>query len=349
MKIAAFASTKEKEPLIPFTIERRALRPKDVRVEILYCGVSHSDIHQVKNEWRNTLYPIVPGHEIVGVVIETSQEATKFQKGEIVAVGCLVDSCRECSNCQKGLEQYCEKGARFTYNSRDKIDRSITFGGYAEEIVVDEAYLLRVPKELEENLPGVAPLLCAGITSYSPLMHWKVQRGTRVGVVGVGGLGHIAIKFAKALGAFVVAFTTSQNKREEIKRLGADEVVLSKNQEEMRPFQGSLDFILNTVSASHNLDPFIALLNVGGTLCLLGAPDHPHPTPNMSQLIFKRRSLAGSLIGGIQETQEMLNFCGKHKIFSDIELIRMEQINEAYERVLKNDVKYRFVIDLKSL
>lgn len=350
IKTFGYAAMEEKAALGPFEFERRELRPNDVKIDILYCGVCHSDLHQVKNEWKNTIFPIVPGHEIVGRVSQLGSKAHSFKVGEIVAVGCLVDSCRTCPSCKEHLEQYCENQMTFTYNSKDKIDGTITCGGYSSMIIVDEKFILKVPKAFKEkDLAGVAPLLCAGITTYSPLHHWKIGKKSRVGVVGVGGLGHMAIKIAHAMGAHVVVFTTSENKFQEAKRLGAHEVVLSKNEEELKKFTNSLDFIINTVSVSHNLDTFMALLKRDGTMCLVGAPEHPHQSPNINNLIFKRRKLAGSLIGGLKETQEMLNFCAKHHILSDIELIPIQKINEAYERMLKNDVKYRFVIDMTSL
>jgi uncharacterized zinc-type alcohol dehydrogenase-like protein len=349
-KVNGYAAQQATTPLTPFEFERREPRARDVQIEILYCGVCHSDLHTARNEWKGTTYPNVPGHEIVGRVTKLGSGVKAFKVGELVAVGCMVDSCQACENCKENQEQYCDKGAIFTYNSRDRVDNSVTYGGYSTQIVVDEKFVLRIPKEFKEkDLPGVAPLLCAGITTYSPLHHWKVGKGSRVGVVGLGGLGHMAIKIAHAMGAFVVLFTTSTGKSADAKRLGADDVVLSKNPDEMKKYANSLDFILNTVSVSHNLDPYLQLLKKDGTMCLVGAPPTPHPSPNITDLIFKRRALAGSLIGGIKETQEMLDFCGKHNILSDIEMIPISKINEAYERMLKSDVKYRFVIDSKSL
>jgi alcohol dehydrogenase (NADP+) len=348
-KTYGYAAQKENVPLSAFEFERRGIRPSDVKIDILYCGVCHSDVHQVKNEWKSTIYPIVPGHEIVGKVTQIGRDAKSFKVGEIVAVGCLVDSCRSCANCTGHLEQYCE-GLVLTYNGRDKVDGRVTYGGYSTQIVVDEKFVLKVPNAFKEHdLPGVAPLLCAGITTYSPLRHWNVGKGSRVGVVGIGGLGHMAIKLAHALGAHVVTFTSSPNKFQEAKRLGADEVVSSKNMEEIKKFNKSLDFIIDTVSVSHSLDPFMELLKRDGTLCLVGAPDQPHPSLDVKKLIFQRRQLAGSLIGGLKETQEVLDFCGEHHILADIELIPIEKINEAYIRILQSDVKYRFVIDNASL
>lgn len=349
-QVKGYAAQQATASLTPFNFERRELRAGDVQIEILYCGVCHSDIHTARNEWKGTIYPFVPGHEILGRVLKAGPDVISFKEGDIVAVGCMVDSCRTCPSCAEGLEQYCEEGAVFTYNSRDRHDRQVTYGGYSTQIIVDEKFVLHVPKEFtEKDYPGVAPLLCAGITTYSPLAHWGIGKHSKVGVVGLGGLGHMAIKIAKAMGAHVVLFTTSQGKVEDAKRLGADEVVLSKNREEMKALARSFDFILNTVAASHNLDPFLELLKRDGTMCLVGAPALPHPSPSVTQLIFKRRQLAGSLIGGIKETQEMLDFCAKHHITADIELISIDHINEAYERMLKSDVKYRFVIDLASL
>lgn len=348
--VKGYAAQQAKTPLAPFEFDRRELRPEDVQIDILYCGVCHSDLHTARNEWKNTIYPVVPGHEIVGKVVGVGKDVKDFKKGDVVAVGCLVDSCRTCKSCHDNLEQYCENGMVLTYNGRDKYDNSVTYGGYSTQIVVDHKFVLRVPKEFKEkDYPGVAPLLCAGITTYSPLRQWKVGKGSRVGVVGLGGLGHMAIKLAHAMGAYVVLFTTSAGKAQDAKRLGADEVVISKNPEEMKKHVNQLDFIINTVAAPHNLDPFIALLKRDGTMCLVGAPAEPHPSPTITQLIFGRRQIGGSLIGGLKETQEMLDFCAKNHITSDVEIIPIQNINEAYERMLKSDVKYRFVIDINSL
>jgi alcohol dehydrogenase (NADP+) len=350
IKTNGYAAQKAHEPLAPFNFERRELRPHDVQIKILFCGVCHSDLHTARDEWKGTTYPVVPGHEIVGKVIKVGESVKNFKIGDVAAIGCMVNSCQSCSSCKENLEQYCENGCTFTYNSKDKEDGSPTYGGYSDQIISDEKFVLHVPKGFEEkDLSGVAPLLCAGITTYSPLRHWKVGKGTRVGVVGLGGLGHMAIKLAHAMGAHVVLFTTSPGKTDDAKKLGADEVVISKNSDEMKKFVGSLDFILNTVSAPHNLDAYLELLKRDGTMCLVGAPEHPHPASNVTNLIFKRRSLGGSLIGGIKETQEMLDFCAKHHILSEIEIIPIQKINEAYERMLKSDVKYRFVIDNASL
>ena len=345
-----YAAQQATTPLTPFNFDRRTPRPNDVQIDILYCGVCHSDLHTARNEWKSTMYPCVPGHEILGKVANVGKNVKNFKAGDIVAVGCMVDSCGSCSSCKQDLEQYCEEGATFTYNGNDKEDRTVTYGGYSTQIVVDQKFVLHVPKTFKEkDYPGVAPLLCAGITTYSPLRHWKVGKGSVVGVVGLGGLGHMAIKLAHAMGAHVVLFTTSAGKTEDAKRLGANEVVISKNAEEMKKQANRFDFILNTVAASHNLDPFLEALKLDGTMCLVGAPEHAHPSPTVTNLIFKRRGLAGSLIGGLKETQEMLDFCGKHHITSDIELIPIQKTNEAYERMLKSDVKYRFVIDIASL
>lgn len=349
-QILGYAAQQATAPLGPFSFSRREVRPGDVEIDILYCGVCHTDLHYVRNEWKSTIYPVVPGHEIVGRVLRAGKDVTAFKPGDIVAVGCMVDSCGSCPSCREHLEQYCEKGSTFTYNSQDKQDGTLTYGGYSTKIIVDQKFVLRVPKEFKESdYPGVAPLLCAGITTYSPLRHWKVGKGSKVGVVGLGGLGHMAIKLAHAMGAHVVLFTTSPGKTEDAKKLGADEVVISKNSAEMKKHANSLDFILNTVAASHNLDPFLELLKRDGTMCLVGVPAQPHPSPSVTSLIFKRRKLGGSLIGGIKETQELLDFCAAHNITSDIELIKIQQINEAFERMLKSDVKYRFVIDIASL
>jgi len=345
----AYAAASRTAALAPFSVPRRAPGPQDVQIEILYCGVCHSDLHTVRNEWESamaTAYPCVPGHEIVGRVVKAGTGVKKFKEGEIVAVGCIVDSCRHCASCLQGLEQYCENGMVLTYNGPDSHLGGVTYGGYSDSIVVDENYVLRVPKKLD--LAGTAPLLCAGITTYSPLRHWKVAKGKKVGIVGLGGLGHMGVKFAKAFGALVVLFTTSPNKTADAKRLGVDEVVVSRNEAEMQKQAASFDFILDAVSANHDLNAYLNLLKRDATLTLVGAPKDPLPVGAFG-LLMKRGSLAGSAIGGIRETQEMLDFCGEHGITADIELIRIQQINEAYERLLKSDVKYRFVIDMASL
>ena len=344
--VKAFAAQSATSPLAPFSIPRREPLPDDVVIDILYCGVCHSDLHQARNEWRNSVYPVVPGHEIVGRVIKTGRNVTKFKEGDVAAVGCMVDSCRTCASCREGLEQYCENGATFTYNSKDKHLGGRTYGGYSEKIVVDQAYVLKVSKEMD--LAATAPLLCAGITTYSPLRHWKVKKGQKVGVVGLGGLGHMGVKFAHAFGARTVLFTTSPGKTSDAMRLGADEVVISKNPDEMKKQANSFDFILDCVSADHDINAYISLLKRDGTLTLVGAPENPLPVSAFS-LLMGRRSFAGSGIGGIAETQEMLDFCAAHGIVSDIEMIPIQKINEAYDRLLKSDVKYRFVIDMASL
>jgi len=347
--VRAYAATGPTAALAPISIRRREVRSEDVQIEIAYCGVCHSDLHQVRNEWENaipTVYPCVPGHEIVGRVVKVGSAVRKFKEGDIAAVGCMVDSCRTCANCREGLEQYCNIGTVFTYNSPDKHLGGVTYGGYSQSIVVDEAFVLRVSGKLDPA--GAAPLLCAGITTYSPLRHWNVGKGQKVGVVGLGGLGHMALKFANAFGANVVLFTTSAHKSADALRLGAHEVVISKNQADMQKHAASFDFILDTVSAEHNLSAYLGLLKLDGTLTLVGAPEKPLPVAAFS-LIPKRRSLAGSSIGGIRETQEMLDFCAEHGITADVEVIPIQLINQAYVRLLKSDVKYRFVIDMVSL
>jgi alcohol dehydrogenase (NADP+) len=343
----AYAAGDAKSALGPFQFQRRGLREHDVQMDVLFCGVCHSDLHQARDEWHNTVYPVVPGHEIVGRVTAVGPQVTRYKIGDLVGVGCMVDSCRTCASCMEGLEQYCENGFVATYNSPDRQSGEITYGGYSTQMVSDEAFVLRVPENLDPA--GVAPLLCAGITTYSPLRHWGAGPGKKVGIVGLGGLGHMGVKLARAMGAHVVLFTTSPSKIDDAKRLGAHEVVVSRHPEEMEKHANSFDFILNTVAAQHDLNPFLNLLRRDGTMTLVGAPEHDHPSPQVFNLIFKRRRLAGSLIGGIAETQEMLDFCGKHGITSDIEMVPMQKINEAYERMLRSDVKYRFVIDLNSL
>ncbi len=334
-------------PLAPFAFERREPGPHDVRIDILYCGVCHSDLHTARNEWQNTLYPSVPGHEIVGRVTAVGSAVDGFKVGDIAGVGCMVDSCRQCASCKEGQEQYCEAGFTGTYNG-PMFGGENTYGGYSDHVVVDEKYVLHV-RHAEADLAAVAPLLCAGITTYSPLAHWKVGPGQKVGVVGLGGLGHMGVKIAKAMGAEVVLFTTSESKRADALRLGADAVVISKDPAQMAAQANSLDFILNTVAARHDLDPFLNALKRDGAMVLVGAPEHPHPAPTVFNLIMKRRTLAGSLIGGIRETQDMLDFCAKHGIVADIEMIRMDQVEQGYARMLKGDVKYRFVIDMATL
>ncbi|GAD21582.1 NAD(P)-dependent alcohol dehydrogenase [Acidovorax sp. MR-S7] len=347
MTIQAYGAQAADQPLQPLAITRRAPGAHDVQIAIAYCGVCHSDIHQVRSEWAGTLFPCVPGHEIVGRVAAVGAQVSGFAPGDLVGVGCIVDSCRHCADCGDGLENYCDHMIG-TYNGPTPDAPGHTLGGYSQQIVVHERYVLRV-RHPAAQLNAVAPLLCAGITTYSPLRHWKVGLGHKVGVVGIGGLGHMGIKLARAMGAHVVAFTTSESKRDAARALGAHEVVVSRNRGEMKAHAASLDFILNTVAAPHDLDPFFALLRRDGTMALVGAPASPHPPSNVFSLIMKRRSLAGSLIGGIPETQEMLDFCAEHGIVADVEMIRADEINAAYERMLKGDVKYRFVIDCASL
>ena len=346
-KTLAYAAHNAQSPLAPFTFDRRAPGDGDVQIEILYCGVCHSDLHQARNEWGNSIFPMVPGHEIVGRVTAVGKNVTKFKTGDLAGVGCMVDSCQTCASCKDSLEQFCEEGMTQTYNGYERDGVTIAQGGYSSAIVVREEFVLKVSDKLP--LDAVAPLLCAGITTYSPLRHWEVGPGQKVGIVGLGGLGHMGVKFARALGAHVVVFTTSPNKKEDALRLGAHEVVISRNEAEMNAHTGSFDFILNTVAAPHSLDPFVALLKRDGTLTLVGVPDHPHPSPRVFGLVMGRKSIAGSLIGGIAETQEMLDFCAAHNIVSDVETIAVQDINTAYDRMQKGDVKYRFVIDMKTL
>ena len=347
MSVKAYGAHAADKPLESLDIERRAPGPDDVQIEIAYCGVCHSDLHTVRSEWAGTLYPCVPGHEIVGQVSAVGTQVTRFKVGQTVGVGCLVGSCQTCASCKEGLEQYCEKGFVGTYNGRTQDAPGHTLGGYSQRIVVDQKFVLEI-RHPADQLAAVAPLLCAGITTYSPLRHWKVGPGSKVGIVGIGGLGHMGIKIAHAMGAHVVAFTTSESKRKDAHSLGADEVVISRDEAQMKAHAGSFDFILDTVAASHQLDAYSTLLKRDGTLVLVGVPENPHPSPNIAPLIFKRRAIAGSLIGGIPETQEMLDFCAQHGIVADIEMIRAQQIDEAYERMVRSDVKYRFVIDAAS-
>jgi alcohol dehydrogenase (NADP+) len=345
----AFAARSATAAMEAHKITRREPRAADVQIDILYCGVCHSDLHQVRDEWKDvmpTVYPCVPGHEIVGRVARVGGGVKKVKVGDLVAVGCMVDSCRECSSCKAGEEQYCLAFATYTYNAPDKISGGVTYGGYSDTIVVDEAFVVRVPAGLDPA--GAAPLLCAGITTYSPLRHWKVGKGKKVGIVGLGGLGHMGVKLSRAFGAHTVLFTTSPRKREDGLRLGADEVVVSTDASAMQKQAGSFDFILDTASAEHDLNAYLALLKLDGTMTLVGAPEKPAPVAAFN-LIMGRRSLAGSGIGGIRETQEMLDFCAEHRIVSDVEVIPIQKINEAYDRLLKGDVKYRFVIDMASL
>jgi uncharacterized zinc-type alcohol dehydrogenase-like protein len=348
MVIKAYGAYAADKPLEAIDIERRQLGPSDVQIDIAYCGVCHSDLHTVRSEWEGTLFPCVPGHEIVGHVTAVGGEVTRFKVGDTVGVGCLVYSCQRCPACDEGLEQYCENGFTGTYNTPINETPGHTLGGYSQRIVVDEKFVLKITHPAEQ-IAAVAPLLCAGITTYSPLRHWKVGRGMKVGIIGIGGLGHMGVKLAHAMGAYTVAFTTSERKREDATALGADEVIVSRNAEEMEAHAGSFDFILDTVAASHNLDAYTRLLKRDGTLVLVGVPEHSHPSPDISALVFKRRAIAGSLIGGIAETQEMLDFCAEKGIVAEIEMIPIQEIDEAYDRMQKSDVKYRFVIDNASL
>jgi uncharacterized zinc-type alcohol dehydrogenase-like protein len=343
-----YAARSPSTPLAPFSFDRRSPGQLDVALDVLYCGVCHSDLHTARNEWKNTVYPSVPGHEIVGRVTAVGSLVSKFKVGDLVGVGCMVDSCQHCAPCADGLEQYCENGFTGTYNGPEQGTGANTYGGYSSHMVVRESFVLGI-SHAASDLAAVAPLLCAGITTYSPLRQWKVGPGHKVGIVGLGGLGHMGVIIAAAMGAHVGLFTASANKREDALRLGAREVVVSRNADEMAAHAASFDFILNTVAAPHNLDAFLALLKLDGTMTLVGAPASPHPSPSVFSLIMKRRRLAGSLIGGIRETQEMLDFCARHGIVSDIESIRMDEIETAYERMLKSDVKYRFVVDMTTL
>jgi uncharacterized zinc-type alcohol dehydrogenase-like protein len=347
IKSLGYAAPSATGALAPFPFERREPGPRDVQIEIQFCGVCHSDLHTVRGEWAGTVWPAIPGHEILGRVTHVGTDVTKFSVGDTAAVGCLVDSCRTCSECKDDLEQYCTKGPVFTYNSKDPHTGGITYGGYSNRIVVDEDFVLCVPRQLDPS--GAAPLLCAGITTYSPLRHWNAGPGKRVGVMGLGGLGHMALKLARAMGARVALFTTSPGKAADAKRLGADDVILSTDAAGMRKHTGTFDLIIDTVSVAHDLDAYVALLKRDGSHVLLGVPPTPHQGPSAGQLIFGRRSVSGSLIGGLKETQEMLDFCGGHGIVADVEVIPIQYINEAYERMLKSNVKYRFVIDMSSL
>ena len=344
----AYGATAADRPLEPLVIQRRAPGPTDVQVDIAYCGVCHSDLHTVRSEWSGTRFPCVPGHEIVGKVTGVGGSVNDFKVGDVVGIGCMIDSCQRCASCAEGLEQYCENGFTGTYNGATRDPPGHTLGGYSQRIVVSEKFVLKI-RHPDDQLPAAAPLLCAGITTYSPLRHWNTGPGKKVGIVGIGGLGHMGVKLAHAMGAHVVAFTTSEGKREDALALGADEVVVSRNADEMRAHARSFDLILDTVAASHSLDAYTSLLKLDGSLVLVGVPEHPHPSPTVGLLIFGRRSIAGSLIGGIAETQEMLDFCAEHGIVADIEMIRADQVDDAYERMLRSDVKYRFVIDIASL
>lgn len=345
-KVKAYGNHSATEELVPLTIERRDLQHHDVQIDILYCGVCHSDIHTARSEWGSARYPVVPGHEIVGKVKAVGSSVSKFKEGDIVGVGCIVDSCRTCHSCEDGLEQYCENGMTGTYGSIDKISGGHTFGGYSEQIVVDENYVLSIPENLE--ISKVAPLLCAGITTWSPLVHWKVKKGDKVGVIGLGGLGHMGIKLAHAMGAHVVMITTSPEKGKDAQSLGADEVLISTDKDQMKSHANSFDLLLNTIPVGHQVDPYIHLLKRDRTMVMVGAIEPIEPL-NSALLVSKRKIIAGSMIGGIQETQEMLDFCGQHNILPEVELITIQNINEAWDRVVKADIKYRFVIDMESL
>src|SRR5690606_17724244 len=338
VQVKAFGTKAPTEDLKQITIKRREVTAKDVEIDILFCGVCHSDLHTARNEWGGTIYPNVPGHEIVGRITKVGNNVTKFKVGDLAGVGCMVDSCRECESCKEGLEQYCENGNTLTYNSLEKYLDQQTFGGYSERVVVDEDFVLHIPENLD--LAATAPLLCAGITTWSPLKHWNVGPGMKVGIVGIGGLGHMGVKFAKAMGAHVVVITTSASKVEDAKRLGADEIILSTDEGQMKSNTGTLHFILDCVSAQHDINAYLSLLKRDGSLAIVGAPEHPLPVAAFS-LIPGRKSFAGSTIGGIKETQEMLDFCGQYNIVSDVEMISMQDINKAYDRLLKGDVKYR--------
>lgn len=344
--IKAYAAQNAEKPLEPFELSRRSTDKKDVNIEILYCGVCHSDIHTARNEWGATMYPVVPGHEIVGKVVEVGDDVTKFKAGDVVGVGCFVDSCGHCTSCQQDLEQYCEKGVSQTYSSYLQDKTTITYGGYSTHIVVKEDFVLSVSKDLD--LKAVAPLLCAGITTYSPLKHWGIKKGDQVAVIGLGGLGHMAVKIAAAMGAEVTMLSRSESKEKDAKRLGAHHFALTTSKDELKKLQSSFDFIIDTVSAKHDYNVYLGMLKIDGTMVLLGVPPEPSDI-QAAQLVFGRRSLAGSLVGGIKETQEMLDFCAEHNITSDVEMINIDQINEAYDRTIAGDVHYRFVIDIASL
>ncbi len=347
MKVLGFAAQSATDALAPFRFERRDPRPDDVEIEILYCGVCHSDLHMARNDWGWTFYPVVPGHEIIGRVLGVGADVTRFKVGEHVGIGCMVDSCQHCSACEQGLEQYCEEGHTLTYGSKDRHDGMMTYGGYSEKIVASDKFVVKVPAGL--NLAGAAPLLCAGITTWSPLRHWQVGPGSKVAIVGLGGLGHMGIKLARALGAEVTLFSRSPGKEADARRLGADHIVLSTDEAQMRAARNHFDLIIDTVPYQHDVNPYLPTLSLNGTLVLVGLVGDLAPTLSTVPLILGRKAVAGSVIGGIAETQEMLDFCGQHGITSEIEVIKMQEINAAYERMQKSDVKYRFVIDMASL
>ncbi|MBC75994.1 MAG: hydroxyacid dehydrogenase [Halobacteriovoraceae bacterium] len=346
MNTIGYAAFDKESPLKPFSFNRRELRANDVAIDIKYCGVCHSDLHQAKNDWHGSNYPLVPGHEIVGVVTNVGPKVNKYKEGDLVAVGCMVDSCQNCSPCKSNEEQFCEEGSTQTYNSKDRVDGEITYGGYSDNIVVREEFVLRVPEKME--LSKVAPILCAGVTTYSPLKEWGVEKGDRVGVVGLGGLGHMAVKLAAAMGAEVTLFTTSKDKALEAKKLGANHVVISKDEQQMQKAANSLDVIIDTVPVAHDLSPYIQTLDIDGTLIIVGAIDNI-PSFHSGLLLGGRKRVAASVIGGIEATQEVLDFCAKHDIYPDCEMIDMQEINTAFERMKKGDVKYRFVINMESI
>jgi len=347
IQVRGYAAHDAHSPLVPFNFERRVPGPHDVQIEILYSGICHSDLHQAHDDWGGSLYPMVPGHEIVGRVAAIGAHVKKFKVGDFAGVGCMVDSCRHCAACKEDLEQYCADGATWTYNAKERGSERLTFGGYSDQIVVEERFVVKVPASLD--LKAVAPLLCAGITTYSPLRHWNVGPGQKVGVIGLGGLGHMGIKFAKALGAHVVMITTSPDKGKDATRLGADEVLLSRDADAMAAHAASFDFLLNTVPVSHDLKPYLALLKRDRTMALVGLLTELDPPLTGASLILGRKSVTGSAIGGMAETQEMIDFCAEHGIVSDVEIIPIQEVNTAFERLVKNDVKYRFVIDMASL
>ena len=347
MNVLGYATQSAKDGLAPHRFVRREPRANDVVIQILFCGVCHSDLHQARNDWGNSIYPMVPGHEIIGRVVSVGRDVTRFKPGDHVGVGCMVDSCQHCTACEKGLEQYCEEHSTLTYNDKDRHDQMPTFGGYSEKIIVSDKFVLKIPEGLD--LKGAAPLLCAGITTWSPLRHWQVGKGSKVAVIGLGGLGHMALKLAKALGANVTLFTRSPGKEQDARRLGADNIVISTDKKQMADVNSQFELIIDTVPYVHDLNPYLASLSLNGTLVLVGFLGGLEPLLNTVPLILGRKSVAGSVIGGIAETQEMLDFCGTHGITSDIEMIKIQYINEAYERMLKSDVKYRFVIDMASL
>lgn len=347
MDVLGYAASSAKATLNPYRFQRRDKRDDDVVIEILYCGICHSDLHQVNNDWGRSTYPIVPGHEIIGRVQSVGPKVTRFKPGDHVGVGCLVDSCRQCASCKQGLEQYCKESPTQTYNDVDRHDKMKTYGGYSEKIIVSDKFVLKIPEGLD--LKGAAPLLCAGITTWSPLRHWKVGKGSNVAVVGLGGLGHMALKLAKALGTHVTLFSRSPGKEQDARRLGADNIIISTDKKQMAATTGQFDLIIDTVPYPHDLNAYLPSLSINGTLVVVGFLGSLEPTLNTVPMIMGRKAVAGSVIGGIPETQEVLDFCGKHGITSDVEVIKIQDINKAYERMLKSDVKYRFVIDMASL